>query len=581
MPILLHSTVGKAYPVYVDTESTNKVSEGEEISFTLTENQNTHGVINAISKMWKVSNVAGPNDYNIYTVTMIDRYNAHEKKKVTVKAINKYSDDMKVTRFYDNITGSRTAKSYFDEVFKRLKTKDKAYKYKMEQGVPAISWENAGDGDSIEDMFMNGLQRYGLEYEYDAQNKTFILKPYVSKKVGYYISSKVNANNIKIEEDAGEGYTYIRGYGDYDDETKFQEGALQITFEHPLMSVIGKREAPPLKDGRIKKIETMKDRLESIVDSSLKVSLSLDFIYLKKHFPKAIARPGDIVPIREDVTDISQDARIIEVTTKRDINNEIVAQDVVLGDFRRRERHKKEIKNATTFVNALSKNGGLGFNPAKSITNMAEKGNVFASASKQVLQLASAFEVDDTGIQAKDDSNRLKLGTDATIKTSNDGGSTYKTVVDGNGLNTDGLPTASSSKNGLMSSSDKSKLDKMPSELFTDTGWKSLSLTNANTNTGVVNGGFESGYRTITMGPITIKSVRINANAVQNNVQIAQLPIGFMKNYQAFPARSYGYNSPITVEMKTDSTVWCYINKADQSETDERRMIYQEFTWIE
>ncbi len=75
----------------------------------------------------------------------------------------------------------------------------------------------------------------------------------LSKFANYYIKAGVNADNVKIQEDASKCYTFIKGYGGFDGQQTFAEAGLQIEFTHPLAQLIGKREAPPLVDGRIKK----------------------------------------------------------------------------------------------------------------------------------------------------------------------------------------------------------------------------------------------------------------------------------------------------------------------------------------
>ena len=65
----------------------------------------------------------------------------------------------------------------------------------------------------------------------------------LSKVANYYIKSGVNADNVKIQEDASKCYTYIRGYGDFDGQQTFTEAGLQFEFTHPLAQLIGKGSA--------------------------------------------------------------------------------------------------------------------------------------------------------------------------------------------------------------------------------------------------------------------------------------------------------------------------------------------------
>ena len=80
----------------------------------------------------------------------------------------------------------------------------------------------------------------------------------------------------------------------------------------------------------------MRSKLIEVVTNSLKQSLTLDFITLKEKFQNAIAKVGDLVPVKDDTINVFDEIRIIEVKTIRDINNQIVKQDATLGDFKKR-----------------------------------------------------------------------------------------------------------------------------------------------------------------------------------------------------------------------------------------------------
>lgn len=112
------------------------------------------------------------------------------------------------------------------------------------------------------------MERYSLEYEYDAKTKTFHLYDYIEYKPEYWIKAGVNANNIKIQEDATKCFTFIKGFGGYTDQQTYNEASLQFEYTSPLADVIGKRHAPPVQDGRITKEDTLKrvwKRLSTIV----------------------------------------------------------------------------------------------------------------------------------------------------------------------------------------------------------------------------------------------------------------------------------------------------------------------------
>ncbi|MCS4487187.1 phage tail protein [Staphylococcus americanisciuri] len=471
MPILIKNRIGKGYPVYTSTVLTHKLSDDGSLTFDILENENTYDLISAIGKMWTVHNVEGADDKRVYVITIIDRQTRGEKQYVSVTARQKELDDLMVSRIISNVTGSFTVENYFKIVFD-----GSGYQFKLQGKASSSRWENAGDGDSRYEMFMNGLNRYGFEYTYDPSTKTFILEPFVEKTASYYLSNKVNANNLKLEEDASECYTFIRGYGGYDEGEPFTNGSVQIEFTHPLSKIIGKREAPPETDGKITHVETMKQRLETIINQSLKTSLSLDFIALRKHFPKAVPKIGDLVPVRDDILDIRDSVRIIEIKTVRDAHNEIIKQDVVLGDVRRRDRYIKRVNNAATLASGL----GGGSEGVRAIRTVQQRVVAASQAVVDVSNTSASLEFDGLGIHGKSGKLAVSFMQDG-IKSSNDGAQKYTTLINGNGFNMDAMPTATPLQKGLMSAQDKTKLDRLSDENFMTTEERTkLARLNAN-----------------------------------------------------------------------------------------------------
>lgn len=471
MAILIKNRIGKGYPIYTSTVLNEKLSDEGNLTFDILENENTYDLISAVSKMWTVHNVAGPDDKRVFVITIIDRQSRGEKQYVSITARQKEIDDLMTQRIYSNVTGSFTVENYFKIVFQ-----GSGYKYKIPIKVPSSRWENAGDGDSRYEMFKNGLERYGLEYTYDPSNKTFTLEPFVEKKTLYYISSKVNANNLKLEEDASECYTYIRGYGGFEEDESFMQGSVKVEFTHPLAKVIGKREAPPKIDGRITNIETMKREIEAIIAQSLKTSLSLDFVALREVFPSAVPRIGDLVPVRDDIIDINDSVRIIEIKTTRDAHNKIIKQDVVLGDIRRRDRYTKSVNNAATLASGL----GGGSEGVRSFNNIAKRIDTTAKAVNNVTNSASSLKYDGLGIHGKSGSSVISFMEDG-FKSSKDAGENYITLITGDGFNMEAMPTATTVAKGLMSTEDKVKLDDIKPENFITTDERN-KLKNINTN---------------------------------------------------------------------------------------------------
>ncbi|WP_345772305.1 phage tail protein [Mammaliicoccus sp. P-M58] len=619
MTIKLFNKIGKAYPLQVNTVTSKKLNDEGQLTFEIIENESNYDVIKSISKFWTIRNVDGINDLEEYKIILIDRDSIGTRQRVSVVAREKHLDDLMAKRIHDSYTGSLSASRYFEIVFE-----DTGYKFTISQSVGSSRWENLGEGDSRFEMFQDGLKRYGLEYEYNPKTKTYALRPSVQNEVKYYISTKINANNLKIEEDASEGYTWIQGFGDFEENSKYQDAFLQVKYVHPLADVIGMREAPPVIDGRITKENTMKARLEEVIDNSIKVSLSLDFIALREDFPSAIPKVGDVVPIRDDVTDVFDSVRIIEVTTTRDVNNEIIKQDVVLGEFRRRDRYRKSANKASKAINQIESSGGLGGlggGLAKTITNVTSKVDALNYSTRDIIDMANSLNANAEGISAGDDTNRVYFNSDGSIQKSNDGGETKQTIIDSNGINEDALPKVSESQNGLMLKDDKKKLNQLEvaKQLTTEqvdninkvpvinekqtnledafkgfvgvTDWLSYANSVASgvqANTMYASSdGLKCELKEVRIGVtgltpvVRYKTITYNLRNFKLGEQVAQLPSGFLTKTQVFPAFGNGNMSSYRIEITKDGKMMVHGGSNDKTLTTDRYWIYGQHTWIE
>lgn len=399
MPILLKTLQGVGQSLPVETKLNEKLNEDGSLEIEMVENKATFDAIGAITKMWTITGVAGANDVNEYRIVMLDKTTIGQKEKLTIKARPVELDDLNNLRVYEVYNGSFTGKNYFDLVFRNT-----GYKYELHAKVSSSKFENLGNHDTNLELFKKGLERYNLEYEYNAKTKTFHLYDIVQRKANYYIKAGVNANNVKVQEDASKCYTYIRGYGGFDEQQTFNEASLQYEYTDPLADLIGKRHAPPVVDGRITKGDTLKKAMELVIQESLKTSVTLDFISLQKHFKEAIPKVGDIVNVIDDLIGLNKYVRIIEITTHRDINNKIIKQDVVLGEFRLQDRYMKAVNSAANYVKAIKSNKS---DPAKDLRLIQAQNNANTKTAQE--------------LQSKTDeiNNRLKNTNAKSVTTSN------------------------------------------------------------------------------------------------------------------------------------------------------------------
>ena len=400
MPILISPPRGRGKPVYTTVEHTSKVSSEPIVEFQLDEDEYNYDVVRSIGRRWSVSKVWGPDDDTEYLVFMIDRQSVGNKQQVSITCRYKPIDIIKRRRIYAPINGSFKPEKFLDIAFK-----DSGLNYRLTEKLPSSEFENAGEGETVEELIKKAMAHWDLEFdiEFDKKTKkyTFVFVPYLQKRANYQIDNEINANALKVEEDSGEMATYIRGYGDYTDEQGITGAGLIMKFEHPDAKDIGYYHGDPIKDGRIKDEELMKAKLQKAIDDSIKRSISLDFIVLNKHYPNAIPKVADIVKVRHSVLGLNEFVRIVEVKTTLDLNNRIINQEVTLGEYKRYDRYMNRISVAANAIGGLG--GGEFVRDYR--TNSAITSSILATTIK--MDKESNASTDKAGLMSAEDKKKL------------------------------------------------------------------------------------------------------------------------------------------------------------------------------
>lgn len=400
MPILISPPRGRGKPVYTTVEHTSNVSSEPIIEFQLDEDEYNYDVVRSINRRWSVSKVWGPDDDTEYLVFMIDRQSVGNKQQVSITCRYKPIDIIKRRRIYAPINGSFKPEKFLDIAFK-----DSGLNYRLTEKLPSSEFENAGEGETVEELIKKAMAHWDLEFdiEFDKKTKkyTFVFVPYLQKRANYQIDNEINANALKVEEDSGEMATYIRGYGDYTDEQGITGAGLIMKFEHPDAKDIGYYHGDPIKDGRIKDEELMKAKLQKAIDDSIKRSISLDFIVLNKYYPNAIPKVADIVKVRHSVLGLNEFVRIVEVKTTLDLNNVIINQEVTLGDYKRYDRYMNRISIAANAIGGLG--GGEFVRDYR--TNSAITSSILATTIK--MDKESNASSDKAGLMSAEDKKKL------------------------------------------------------------------------------------------------------------------------------------------------------------------------------
>lgn len=434
MALILKDLKGNAYPVETVTNHTVRMNGDGMLTFNVIENRQTENFINDISKMWHVENVTGTDDKMVYVVVLAKRKALKDKQIVEVTAKEEQFDYLETHRVYENVTGSRTAVDYFNTIFNGT-----PYSYTMLDDAYAKEWENAGDGQSKFDMFLKGLERYGFEFQYEPASKTFKLGERISRRPAYYISKRLNANDISFEEDATNFYTYARGYGDYEGEDNLHEANLTREYpenaESPMIELFGIREAPPITDGRITKRATLDKQLEDLVEQSAKLSIELDFVALGQNYPFAQPEIGDEIPVIDDTINFNRLLRIHEIKTTRDAHHIVTKQSIVVGDPKREIRYRQSQAGAISDMNDLI--------AGRTKIRQSVLPRAINEATEMLQKTSSELTFSEQGIVAVDKSNPnyVTLLNSSGLGVSKDGGDTFHNAITRGAINANLITT--------------------------------------------------------------------------------------------------------------------------------------------
>lgn len=436
MALILKDLNGNAYPVETVATNTKRMNGDGMLTFNVIENDQTAHFVNDISKLWRVENVTGKPDDMVYVVVIANRKAYKDKQVVQITAKEAQFDYLETHRVYENVTGSRTGVDFLNLIFD-----DTPYSYVLLEDVYAKEWENAGDGQSKFEMLLNWLDRYGFEFQYVASSKTFRLGKRISRRPAYYISKKLNANDISFEEDATNFYTYVQGYFDYDGSDNIHAANYKLEYPQgktsPMIELFGIREAPPVSDGRVTDESLMDDMMRQQVEQSLKMSIELDFVTLGKNYPFAQPEIGDEISVIDDTIDFNRLLRIQEIKTTRDAHHKVTKQTIVVGDPKRETRYKQAQSGVISNMNDL----------LAGRTNIRESvlPAAIREATKMLQDTASELSFSEQGIMAvdKDNPNYVTLLNSSGLGVSKDGGQTFHNAITRGQINAD-LITAGS-----------------------------------------------------------------------------------------------------------------------------------------
>lgn len=422
--LYVRDLAGKEYPIQVTTTKSLDLNGNQFISFMILPTKVNNLFINEISEMWEV---VDENDVS-YKIIYFKKKGEGKRLSVNIKAIPLFIDKFNSERIYEEYNEHMTANECFSIIFDGT-----GYDFVLVDAFSAIQWEGFGAGEARLELFKKALNRYGAEFR--LHGNTVYLERHVGRDTNFMFRHRLNASNIVQEIDASSLYTYAKGYGDYEDGEENEGGGWQNAklireYTSPLAEIIGIRHAPPIKDGRIKDLETMDAKLIELVDNSLKISVSADIHLLRKQ-GYALAQPelGDRVFLIDERIGLNTEVRVVDISITRNWKGEVIDLKLTFGTPGLVKRYQSNLK--TSIQNITDVMEGRKKLPLTALDNAV----IQATRDLQNV-LTELVTPPNGGLMAvdKQDPNKIVVFNSAGIGISDDGGATFKTAMTGSGI---------------------------------------------------------------------------------------------------------------------------------------------------
>src|SRR5699024_8577288 len=340
------------------------------------------------------------------------------------KAIPLFFDVLDTFRTYDRYDEHMTAQLAFSRIFA-----DTGFSFTLNGSFDAVQLEGFGDGETRPETFKRALERYKCEFR--IVGNIVYLEHQIGNDTNHQYRHRLNASNIVQEVDANEMWTYAKGYGDYGDGgggEDWQNAKLTREYTSPIASIIGIRHAPPIKNGNITTASQMDSQLKTLVDESLKISITADIHDLtRQNYPIAQSQLGDRVFVIDERIGLDEEVRIVNKSITRNWRGDILDVTLTFGSEGLAKRHQSNLntalKNVTDWITGRK-------TIPYSIVDEAIKN------ATQALKNAKTELKFENGILAidKNDPNKVVIFNSAGVGISNDGGNTFRTAMTGDGL---------------------------------------------------------------------------------------------------------------------------------------------------
>lgn len=422
---------GNEFLIQTTATFENELNGNQTLTFKLSPTKVNEPILNEISELWEVVD----DDGTEYKIVYFKKRGEGERLTIDVKAVPLFFDVFDSTRVYETYNQHMTADACFNIIFA-----GSGFNFVLTGTFYAVQWEGFGKGETRVSLFKKALERYAAEFE--IQGNTVYLKNLVGRDTQFQYRYRLNASNINKEHDATAFYTYAKGFGNFA-EGEEDNAALVVEYTSPLASIMGIRHAPPIYNGNITTRETMEANLKSLVDESLKISVTTNIHDLRKQ-GYALAQPivGDRVFLVDERINLNDEVRVISTKVTKDWKGNILDLSLVLGSEGIVKRHQSNLQTAVDRITDLVK-GNMKL-PFSTLDNAVLEATKALQSAQTELEFVNGIIA-----REKANPNEVVIYNSKGIFVSVDGGATPKTAMTARGVVADVITSGHLNSNNV------------------------------------------------------------------------------------------------------------------------------------
>lgn len=382
------------------------------------------------------------------------------KYQISVTAVLYMLDWLNTSRIYQRIDESLTVTEAFNIVFN-----DTPFTYSTVESAPSNSFEGIGEGETRLEIFKTFIDRYG--YEFNIVGNVVYLQNRLGNDANFEYRYKVNTQDITKEVDASEMWTHAKGYGNYSDDDEntdvIDKAKLKREYTSPLADIIGIREAPPIRDGRVTKQATMDANLKKTVDESVQISFTADIYDMSQqgyNYQHAVI--GDRVFLVDERIGLDTEIRVVKISKSVNDLEQILDMEITFGTGNMADQYGSNLSTAARDIADLIQG-------RKSLPFQAL--DIISKSMVTKIQNTTSEIIYDTNGQHfmdKKNNNNIMTMNSSGLLLSTDGGKTAKTAITAEGIVANTITTGTLNANLIsVRGGDNSKYIEMTNDQMT------------------------------------------------------------------------------------------------------------------